>query len=153
MPELCIRRPTDSQRKKMVAKFMYGLGAVEGIAKKLSYVKIQAISTDSACGHGCRHCGNCTRPKNQSDPILLEDIKLAKGRGLIGWGAQLTGGEPLDHPQIEDIFDMLADLGMFLGATNGFSERERWYEQHKEILEVAGRFISEVSFHTFDRGK
>ncbi len=68
-------------------------------------------------------CGYCNEFDDVSQPVPLEEM-LRRVRKLAGLGVSLvtiSGGEPLLHPQLEDIIAAVRRAGMLAGLiTNGY---------------------------------
>ncbi|HIH22276.1 TPA: radical SAM protein [Candidatus Micrarchaeota archaeon] len=108
--------------------------------------KVVGIMTTTGCHHRCAHCGEASPPYEKGKIISLDTVRAA-GEKLGFENVCLTGGEPLDHPDIVQI-QLLTKGNIY--ATNGFSPfvhpREKWAAILKEL-----DFGSHISFHLFDR--
>jgi SynChlorMet cassette radical SAM/SPASM protein ScmF len=77
------------------------------------------------CNLRCRHCWNAPKYKNPENlgvfldlALFREILKQAKPLGLTG--VKLTGGEPLLHPQVGEMLEVIRAADLRLGIeTNG----------------------------------
>jgi len=91
---------------------------------------VVTIELTDKCNFKCRYCyGDCSINKNK---FLADPVKLLSYLDNIGvYGVELSGGEPLYHPQIYDILKFLINNFEIKGIlTNGTLIREK----HLNIL-------------------
>ena len=92
---------------------------------------VTTLELTNKCNLRCRYCyGNCNIKKNKfiSNPVsLLSDLD---NKGV--YGVELSGGEPLLHPRIYDIFEYIINhFEIKAIITNGTLLKE----EHLKILE------------------
>jgi uncharacterized protein len=70
------------------------------------------IHVAHACNLTCDHCYASSGPGRADEVMAVEDVaRLVHGAASAGFGkAVITGGEPLVHPQRDDVLDALSDL-------------------------------------------
>ena len=118
--------------------------AEEAEKRKYPLNKIYFYLT-KGCNQRCRHCWIAPQYQTEAQTYPSLDVKLfcsiieqAKPLGLAG--VKLTGGEPLLHPQIGRIIDILQKEEVsFTLETNGVLLTE---EMAKKIAECQSTFIS-----------
>lgn len=96
----------------------------EGTLKEI-YPKVVSLELTNKCNFNCRYCyQNSNNKKNKflKDPISI--LKFLKNKHIVGF--ELTGGEPLLHPQIYEIISFINTNFSLLGIiTNGSLLNER----------------------------
>jgi hypothetical protein len=143
-----VTTPTLSQRfltrgKKWIKE---SLELAKDEAKKGVDTSIVGVMTTTGCHHACKHCGECAPAYEKGQVITLDTIH--KARQTLGFNTpNLTGGEPLDHPQILEILDVTEGR---VEITNGFSPFVHPKENWSTILDGVV-FDGSVSFQIFDR--
>ena len=111
---------------------------------------VHSIMVTTECDHGCRFCYLPSVPRGRGGSISLETIQKAIVTLGLYKSPVLTGGEPLDYPDIAAI--ATATNGK-IDFTNGFSTEIQ--PQHcVEILNAISDRIQAVSFsiHEKDAG-
>lgn len=87
--------------------------------------QIVSLELTEKCNFNCRYCyqnSNLKREKFLKDPIKL--LKILKEKNVLGF--ELTGGEPLLHPQFEEIIAFITANFSILGIiTNGSLLKEK----------------------------
>lgn len=113
-------------------------------------VRIKGIMTNTTCAHGCRHCGVSCGEYSEGRAISLDTIERAGRTGLLRRDVILSGGEPLDHPEI---LEMAPRFHGNIDVTNGFSGSSGGPLERQHILRGMGDAIArtEISVHALDR--
>lgn len=113
-------------------------------------VRIKGIITNTTCAHGCRHCGVSCGEYSEDWAIRLSVVEEARKSGLLRRDAVLSGGEPLDHPEI---VELAGRFGGNIDVTNGFSGSTGKISGRRRILEGLDDAITRtgISLHALDR--
>ena len=108
------------------------LGATRGVLRALRdpYVPLQTqIVVTRRCNLSC---GYCNEYDQVSAPIPIDVLKqrLDKLRELGTVSVTLTGGEPMIHPQVDEVIAHSVKLGMVCTSiTNGYPLTKTWIER------------------------
>ncbi|MFA5049798.1 MAG: radical SAM protein [Candidatus Micrarchaeia archaeon] len=130
------------------------LGLFEKSSENIRQLKVGAIVVNQGCAHQCSFCMASVPYFNEKLLLPLEIIRMAKARIDFATDILLTGGEPLEHPEIIKIAEMCSNG--FSIVTNGFSgegiPKDKWQETLNSLNGIKDGVI-EVSFHLLDRWK
>jgi SynChlorMet cassette radical SAM/SPASM protein ScmF len=119
------------------------MAAPEGLPDGVPPLRAFYLYMTSGCNLRCRHCWVVPKfvkgkpyPGEVIDPQLLcRAVEEAKPLGLCS--AKITGGEPLLHPQFQEIVKMLSDHGLGLNmetnATLMTRELARWLKEESRV--------------------
>ncbi|MEK6979111.1 MAG: radical SAM protein [Candidatus Micrarchaeota archaeon] len=144
-----LRNPSKAQLGAHTWQLREKLGHMVVLAETVS-PRVHSIMVTTGCDHGCRFCYLPSVPHGRGESISLETIRKAIVTLGLYKSPVLTGGEPLDHPDIAAI--VTATNGK-IDFTNGFST-EIQPQRCVEILNKVSNRIQAVSFsiHEKDAG-
>ena len=101
------------------------------------------VSVTTRCNFNCPHCLRGEIDKNKSIvkdlPLFVFEEALKGGRKLNFHFVSFTGGEPILHPQFEELVSLAVKYGYkFNLATNGWFYKEYWelIKNHRERIET-----------------
>ncbi|MCX6580918.1 MAG: radical SAM protein [Candidatus Aminicenantes bacterium] len=89
------------------------------------YPQVVNLELTNRCNFGCRYCYQ--NSSNKEDKFLKDPLKILEAfRNINVLGFELSGGEPLLNPQIEEIITYIVDNFSLIGLiTNGSLLREK----------------------------
>ena len=144
-----LRNPSKSELLLYAWQLREKLSHMTVLAETISPL-VHSIMVTTECDHGCRFCYLPSVPRARGGSISLETIRKAIVTLGLYKSPVLTGGEPLDHP---DIVAIATATNGKIDFTNGFSTEIQ--PQHCiEILNAISGRIQAVSFsiHEKDAG-
>lgn len=115
------------------------------------------FSITGRCNYKCKHCF-MSAPHAKYDEMSLEDCKeVLKQLNECGIrNIQITGGEPLTHPNFKQIVEEIHRLGLFIDTlyTNGLLLKQDIYDLFKEYNQHPKIQISfdGIGYHDWLRG-
>jgi hypothetical protein len=142
-----IKTPTSTEMQAYRAGIRQYAGRMLESAKKGVGSSIHAVMVSDSCGHRCDFCAVHASSMEKGKSITLELLNEAASKLAIFAPTLITGGEPLDHPDIEVIADRLPIS--IISFTNGFSNVEP--ERCVGVLNKIGRLLGQISYHANDR--
>lgn len=141
-----LKEPSKSVLNGYGQNIQSALRAMKAEAEKGIDRRISSIAVTDGCNHGCRFCFFNAVPLHRAKYIGMEAIQLASETLGFVQPIALTGGEPLDHP---NIVRLLRFTRGHLPTTNGFSLIES-EEECVATLRPILRKIQGVSFNVHD---
>ena len=154
--KVSLRRPTPEGKTNMVSAFQNRVKTFKDHAAEVGKVSISGLMLSTGCGHACKHCGVSCTSFEKGESLSGGTVLAAQQRGFFKKDSRpiLTGGEPLEHPCVGDIYSMLRRDGIYptIPATNGFTapQQVQDFESSSYPLYFLGD-IDRVSFHILDR--
>lgn len=108
------------------------------------------ISVTTRCGLACAYCGPAARVHRHGEFLPASEIAriaaIAVEEGIEA--IRITGGEPLNRPDIREIYRALSGLP----ASKGITTNGQWLSRHASDLARAGFGSANVSLDSLDAG-
>lgn len=102
-----------------------------------SFINVAQIEITGKCNLNCKHCrgnGNKNLKKDMPFDKIKEIINFAKNNSVDGYiEIVLSGGEPLLHPQLENILKFCKQENVLIEiTTNGYLINQKFIDMFKE---------------------
>lgn len=142
-----IKPPSQEQSYRYGQNIKSALRLMKDIAERGIDPRIMGVAVTNGCDHNCRFCFFDSVPLRKARYIGMEAISVASEKLGLLQPVSLTGGEPLDHP---NIVRLARWTGGRIPTTNGFSLIESEEECVRTLKPILDKIMG-VSFHAHGR--